>query len=251
MKNNIEIISLIYKSNQYLHFILNELIRQHEYIQNYKVGIRIVGNNPEPHVEQEMLKMSRLFNPNTVTFDIYKDPKPDDYYLNRVYRCYNYAGSTSKYDNICFVNSDMAFEQNWLINLLKHHNGQNIPCSRLIESARMPSGKYGISYNCGQTLKEFNRVEFLDACQKAIQPNAYADGGLFMPCIFEKKRFVESGMYPEGNIYDTGVGTRIGNLLHSGDYYYFEEILSKKYNMKHITVFDSLSYHFQEGEKGE
>lgn len=55
-------------------------------------------------------------------------------------------------------------------------------------------------------------------------------------------------MYPEGNIYDDGIGT-LGRFVKSGDAYYFDDILRVKYNMKHITVFDSLVYHIQEGEK--
>jgi hypothetical protein len=74
-----------------------------------------------------------------------------------------------------------------------------------------------------------------------------ADGGLFMPCVFEKEKFIESGMYPEGNIYDNGVGN-LGRFIASGDAYYFHHLMNK-YGMRHITVFDSMVYHIQEGEK--
>jgi hypothetical protein len=69
-----------------------------------------------------------------------------------------------------------------------------------------------------------------------------------MPCVLEKKRFLESGMYPEGNIYNNGIGN-LGNFVKSGDAYYFDDILSSRYGMKHVTIFDSLVYHIQEGEK--
>ena len=77
------------------------------------------------------------------------------------------------------------------------------------------------------------------------------NGGLFMPCVFETKRFIESGKYPEGNVYHNGIGTinNGGIFVKSGDAYYFDDILNKKYGMKHITVFNSLVYHIQEGEK--
>ena len=55
-------------------------------------------------------------------------------------------------------------------------------------------------------------------------------------------------MYPNGNIYHDGVGT-LGRFVKSGDAYYFDDVLTLKYNMKHMTVFDSLVYHIQEGEK--
>ena len=71
-----------------------------------------------------------------------------------------------------------------------------------------------------------------------------------MPCVFETQRFIESKMYPEGNIYHNGIG-KLGIMIKSGDAYYFQNILENKYDMKHITVFDSLVYHIQEGEKDE
>ena len=68
--------------------------------------------------------------------------------------------------------------------------------------------------------------------------------------FFEKDKFVLSGMYPEGNVYSTGIGTVSGYMVQSGDDYFFKK-LEKQFNMKHITVFDSLVYHIQEGEKDE
>ena len=37
----------------------------------------------------------------------------------------------------------------------------------------------------------------------------------------------------------------------AGDDYFFHNVLEAKHNMKHITVFNSLVYHIQEGEKDE
>ena len=38
-------------------------------------------------------------------------------------------------------------------------------------------------------------------------------------------------------------------IYKAGDAYYFQDILEKKYGMKHVTVFDSPVYHIIEGEK--
>jgi hypothetical protein len=71
-----------------------------------------------------------------------------------------------------------------------------------------------------------------------------------MPAIFSKDLFINSGMYPEGNIYPNGIGTLSGPVIQSGDDYYFK-LLEKRFGMKHITVFNSVVYHLQEGEKDE
>jgi hypothetical protein len=69
--------------------------------------------------------------------------------------------------------------------------------------------------------------------------------------VFETSRFIESGGYPEGNIFRDGIGTQTRKaFLQSGDAWFFEKLTSE-YGMKHITVFDSLVYHIQEGEKDE
>jgi hypothetical protein len=242
MNKSIEIIALIFKSLDYLELIYNELKSDNCKLEGWDVSLRIVANDATEEVIEKLKTLE-------IPYSIYNDQKPNDYYLNRVYRCWNYAGKTSKADNICFVNSDMVFSKNWLSNLLKHHDGINIPCSRLVESGKLLSGKHAISFDCGRTPKTINFITW-DELVNNISSEQIKEGGLFMPCIFEKNRFIESGMYPEGNIYHDGIGT-LGRFVNSGDAFYFYDILTQKYGMKHITVFDSLVYHIQEGEKDE
>jgi hypothetical protein len=242
MNKNLEIIALIFKSVDYLELIYKELISDKCKVDGWDIGVRIVANDATPEVLERLKELN-------IKCSIYNDPKPNDYYLNRVYRCWNYGGKTSEYDNICFVNSDMVFTENWLPNLLKHHDGINIPCSRLVESGKMLSGLHAVSKNFGKTAKDINFVDW-EAFAKNIAIPTTMPNGLYMPCIFTKERFVESGMYPEGNIYHDGVGT-LGAFVKSGDVYFFNDVLKQKYNMNHITVFDSLVYHIQEGEKDE
>jgi hypothetical protein len=239
MKKNIEIIALIFKSLDYLELIYNELKSDKCRVEGWDIGLRIVANDATPQVLERLSQLD-------IPYTIYNDPKPNDYYLNRVYRCWNHGGETSEYDNICFVNSDMVFSENWLSNLLKHHDGINIPTSRLVESGKMPSGKHGISHNCGRNPRQINYPVWESAVNQYSVDEIH-EGGLYMPCVLDKQRFIESGMYPEGNIYQDGVGT-LNGFVDAGDVWYFRK-LENEYGMKHITVFDSLVYHIQEGEK--
>lgn len=240
MKKELEIISLIFKSVDYLDLIYKELKSDKCKVDGWDINYRIVANDATDDVLQ---KLKSLDIPHT----IYNDPNPNDYYLNRVYRCWNFAGETSTFENICFVNSDMVFSNGWIENLLKHHDGNNIPTSRLVESGKMRSGTYGISVDCGKTPTNIN-YELWEKVNLSLREDITHNGGLYMPCIFEKNRFLESGKYPEGNIYPDGIGTLNGWVLQSGDDWYFKK-LELEYGMKHITVFDSLVYHIQEGEK--
>lgn len=240
----VEIISLIYKSTTYLKFIANQLKSEFNIVDGWDIKTRIVANDANEEVLSELPNCGHPYT-------IYNDPYPEQYYLNRVYRAWNFAGKTSQYDNVCFVNSDMAFSPDWLANLLKHHDGTNIVTSRLVEQGKMPSGTHGISKNFGDGPNNFNNEDWIKYTTNIKQDVTNA-GGLFMPVVFNKHRFIESGMYPEGNIYSGGkIGAFGTPFIKSGDNYYFNNILGSKYNMKHITPFDSIVYHFQEGEMRE
>ena len=236
---SIELITLIYRSVQYLDFLARQLQDPFNQVPGWEVRCRIVANDPTPEVAEALSRCG-------IPYEIYRDPHPHDYYLNRVYRCWNHAGRTSQAEHLCFLNSDMALSPGWLEALLAHHDGVNIPCSRLVESGKMPSGRYGISRNFGRHPHQFDETGWLAFARATACPEVHP-GGLYMPCILAKERFVASGMYPEGNIYEDGVGTR-GKLVKSGDDYFFKDVLEDRFGMKHVTAFDSLVYHIQEGE---
>lgn len=239
--NNIEVIALIYKSTQYLDFIASEL-KANCKATGWDVGIRIVANDATPEVVKKLIALD-------IPYDIYNDKSQGEFYLNRVYRCWNYAGLTSNYDNVCFVNSDMAFSPGWLDNLLKHFNERTLPCSRLVESGKMPSGKWGVSKNFGTHPNNFNKEAWLKYAEE-IKEDKIEPGGLFMPCILSKDIFRQTAGYPEGNIYTGGIGNYRTQYIASGDAAYFTA-LKKHFNIEHVTVFDSIVYHIQEGEMDE
>ena len=246
MKKNVEIITLIYKSTTYLKYIVSQLDSEFCKANGWDVGVRVVANDATDSVLSTLKDIK-------IPYTIFNNTDANEYYMNRVYKCYNYCATTSEYDNICLINSDNGFSNNWLPNLLRHHDGVNIPCSRLVESGKMPSGKYGVSKNFGRSCGEFT-VNFNDWLLWADKhkENKLASGGLYMPAIFERRRFIDSGMYPKGNIYSDGrVGSLTGGVTRTADEFFFNEALGKRFGMKHVTVFNSMVYHIQEGEKDE
>ena len=78
-----------------------------------------------------------------------------------------------------------------------------------------------------------------------------------MPCVLERSRVIESGLYPEGNVFFEPPNKLVVGypndrpVWRAGDDFYFHHILEPKYGMRHITVFDSPVYHIIEGEKDE
>ncbi len=235
----LEVISLVYKSVDFLNFINEEMKKYCEDFYDVKVSYRIVANDPTPEVQEALENLG-------VPFDIYHDHTPDAYYLNRVYRCWNYAGKSSNADMICFVNSDMAFTKNWLVYLYELHEQNFLPTSRLVESGKILSGQHAIMKNFGRNPQEFKSEEWTQFSNSIKAPKMEL-GGLFMPVLFDKKQFVDAGMYPEGNIYNNGVGTCNGRAVISGDAFFFQKF-AKLTGRQHATSFNSLVYHIQEGE---
>ena len=259
MKKNVEIVALIYKSVKYLHFICEQLQSDLCKADGWDVGVRIVANDATEQVIEELKNMG-------INYTIFNNPNPDEFYLNRVYRAFNFAVTSSEYDNVCLLNSDNVITKNWLPNLLKQHDGINIPCSRTIESGKMPSGKHCINLgenDFGRHPDEFDFVSWHKYANQ-IEKDETHRGGIYCSPVFEKKRFIESGGYPEGNVfYKVFDGKYIVDgvyqvgfpndrpIYKASDDYYFHNVLEEKYNMKHITVFDSIIYHIMEGEKDE
>ncbi len=240
MKQEVEIITLIYKSVDYLEFIYKQLQSDFNKVDGWHVVTRIVANDATDEVIKRLKELD-------INYTIYEDGDTHEHYLNSVYRCWNFAAKSSAYENICFVNSDMAFSSGWLDALLKHNLDEIIPCSRLVESGKLLSGTHALVKDFGRHPKEFREKEWLEFAEKN-KKECWILGGLYMPCVFNRLKFLETGGYPEGNIYEYGgIGTAIGNVIKSGDAYFFED----RMRLKHITVFNSLVCHFQEGEMDE
>lgn len=252
MSKNVEVISLVFKSIPYLHFIYNQLVGPLCKVEGWDVGVRIVANDATSEVLTELGRLD-------IPYTIYNAPDPSEFYLNRIYRAYNFGVETSKYNNVCLVNSDFGFSVDWLKNLLKHHDGINVPCGRLIESGKMDSGLHGVNllkyvgYNFGTHPDGFDQDKWLMFAEE-LKEDIIKPHGLYGPCLFSKERFLESGMYPPGNVFLEAGKIKFGYpndrpVYKSADDYYFHDILENKFRMKHITVFDAPVYHIIEGEK--
>jgi hypothetical protein len=137
----------------------------------------------------------------------------------------------SEYDNICFVNSDHVFSKDWLTNLLKHHDGVNIPSPRLVESGRL-----GICYthiimkDFGISPDTIDKEGFRTFAEKIKIPSLWRRGAI-MPIVLTKERIKESG----------GFNGYLGDVE-------FIERLERDYSMRHVTACDSIVYHVTMGE---
>ena len=210
--SRIEVVGMVYRSTPFLNFL-----------DQQSVCHRIVANTPERSL---MLDYD---------IDIYMDPKPDEYYLCRVYRCWNYCVESSDAEYVCLVNSDMAFSPGWLEALERRLDGSHLPVSRLVEPGLLRPGQHAIEIDLGRDPTSFPWGSWV-ALAADLRSDEVQPGGLFMPCVLHRETFLRVGGYPHGNV--DGV---------SGDKILFDKMAAAGF--KHVTCFDSLVYHMQEGER--
>lgn len=228
----ITVACLIYKSIGYADFVLDSF-NKHTTGIGKNVNFLFVANDPTDKLLDHLKKKK-------IPHLVFRNDDPNEYYLKRVYRAWNYGGFNATGDVIVFVNSDMAFSDHWLDNVVKNLREDRIVTSRLVESGKLRSGKYGIQKDFGRTYSQFDDDKFQKFAKEISSPEI-KEGGLFMPCTIYKDIFVKSDGYPIGN------RTEKDGTITPGDKILFYETLNSL-GIKHYTVFDSIVYHIQEGE---
>lgn len=242
-KPQFSIICLIYRSVAWLKFVYEQVLKYTDmsdkeffFIANDATEevLHYLRNNDIPHYE---------FN-NTAG-------QQAEWYVNNVYRAYNFASTKAQGDFLVLINSDMAFSPGWFDNLWKAYDGSNCICSRLVESGKLPSGLHGIENNLGRNYDSYQETEFQQYVNLIAEPRIENDG-LFMPILIRKQHFDMVGGYPEGqvllgsDIYNPVIA-KYGEACISGDTVLMQKL--KLQGIRHQTAFDSIVYHFQWGEK--
>jgi glycosyltransferase involved in cell wall biosynthesis len=182
----------------------------------------------------------------------------DEWYINSVYRAYNYGASMARGEYVLLTNSDMAYYHGFLIEMLKHRSPKSYLVGRLIESGRLTPAKSAVRKNLGKKLVKFRRRSFYSIAAK-LHSEEKSLGGLFMPLLISRESFLVVGGFPEGNICKSSIETYElsgsyevalrGQPLVPGDYALVRRL--ELNGWRHETLNSAIAYHFQEGEKSE
>lgn len=242
LRPSISIISLIYKSTDWLDFVYSQVKK---YCDLSDKEFFFIANDASDEV------ISHLENNYIPYYKLQSSTEQKkEWYINNVYRAWNYAAQKAKGDYILFINSDMAFSPSWLELLIAGLTGKNCVSPRLVESGKMATGGINIEKNFGFLISEYDESGFLSFVQK-IKENRIVDNGAFMPLLINRNDFIEAGGYPEGNVrrgsgIERPIIAKRNEDFISGDVILMERL--KKRGISHQTVFSSVAYHFQEGE---
>lgn len=241
-KPSISIVCLIYQSTEWLQFVYNQVIK---YTDLRDKEFFFIANDATPEVKDYLY---RNYIPHYIFENTPEQKK--EWYINNVYRAWNFGAKKAQGDLILFINSDMAFSPNWVEDLLEQYDGNNCVSSRLVESGNLQTGGLCIEKNFGKHISEYKESEFLNYVN-TIKKNELHAGGAYMPLLIKKDNFIQVGGYPEGNakinsdIFLPQIAKK-GDKLISGDIILMEKL--KTINIQHQTSFNSIIYHFQEGE---
>lgn len=253
MQPSVSIICLIYKSTKYLDFVYDQVKK---YTDLSDKEFYFVANDASQEVLDHLKNTNAphyVFNNTPENVRLQREGLQT--YLPNVYRAWNFGASKANGKYLLFINSDMAFSKNWFENLWKWKTDTNCVTSRLVESGRYTSGTHGISYNCGQFLRDYNEQKFLDYV-KSIEVDKCEPNGLYMPLLITKEHFDKVNGYPEGNcipgsdIFHPSIANKEQNPWSvPGDVVIMHKL--RCFGISHITSFNSIVYHFQNGEMFE
>jgi hypothetical protein len=239
MKPKITIATLIYANPDYLEFVLSSLDSHVNVLCD--IEYLVVANDPWPtvlnYLDSDRWIKFRDSLSKPLKLVIHNNPDINAWWLDRVYSAWGVCLEHCKTPLIYFVNSDMAFCNHYLDNLLYYDMDRYVPTTRLVESERLPSLPGLISKNFGQTLSTFRKDEFEAFASSISSRVAHTNIGAFMPSLHDVNKLRSIGGW-EKNI--NGV---------PGDQITFARY--RNIGITPIMVCDSLAFHFQLGEKTE
>jgi hypothetical protein len=243
----ISVACLIYRSIAYADAVFKSLYKHTVQLREGDARFFFVANDATPEVIEHLRRRGYPFieqnNKPLSEEDMARRGYAPPEYINRIYRGFNRALFESD-DIACLISSDNMFSPGWLSALLRELTMNRVCVSKLVER-RHP--KYGVfrgahEANFGTCPRDFNEVEFLGYCARQATP-VNEPGYAYTPMLIYRHKALLGGLFSEGNIRTTG------RKPIYGDVDFFKRLAG--IGVEHVTVGDSLVYHFKEGEMSE
>lgn len=253
----ISIASLIYRSASYADALWQSLWQTTPHLQDGRARFFFVANDPTDellrHLESRGYPFMVQRNPALPDPELHRLGFAPPAYLNRVYRGWNRAVMESD-ERMVLVSSDNVFGPGWLDELLAWESPQRVVAAQLIERRHPKYGVFpgAIVRDLGDHPDRFDMGGFLRCCDEALHVHGRTirPGGAFTPVLASRGKFIEAGMFPEGNLARPGAESFAeSKVLRYGDQDLFARLAD--IGVEHVTARAALVYHFKEGEQSE
>jgi len=255
----ISIISLIYQSTEFAQAQYDNIRKWTPELETGEAEFFFVANDATDEVKKYLIdnNIPHVVNDNPRYSDeeSYKMGFAFPEWIQRVYRGYNHGIKESNNPITLLINSDMFFSPGWLKNLKAKLTYKHAVTPKVIQPKdfKNPINQtHCVNYHCGNSIAQYNEVKFF-AKANQISEDSISPGNLFMPIMMYKSNLELIGYYPNGNVLHRKHGndsvynaTLYKDVLHFGDVF-----LIKKLNLigvEHVTVNNSIIYHFDRGE---
>jgi hypothetical protein len=242
MTIKVSIACLIYKSTRWLQFVYDQV---RKYTDLTDKEFYFVANDANDNVLNYLKE-------NNIPHYIHNNTNEqrNEWYINNCYRAWNKALQMAKGEWVVIINSDMAFSEGWLDSLLKNKSDTICIASRLVERGVLASGAHGIERNFGNVPEDYNESAFINFAE-SIKEDRIVPSGLQGVLCLKTEWLKKINYFPEGNVL---CGSDIFNPIYAtrdqplipGDQIFIKRL--KTINVEHYTDFNSIVYHFQEGE---
>ena len=242
MRPSITIVSLIYKSVKWLDFAYSQVLK---YTDMSDKEFIFVANDATNEVKEYLRN-------NYIPHYIFENTPEHrkEWYVNNVYRAYNYGALKAKGDYVLFINSDMGLFPGWVEGMMSKAQTDNCVVGNLISCGKFINSPPVVTKDFGQTLEEYREEDFLEFTKQVSEDKLVAPRAC-MPLLIRREEFLELGGFPEGNvvrgsdIYKPTIAKQ-GDDLISGDLILQEKFERK--GRKWMTTLLSPIYHFEQGE---
>lgn len=214
--------------NSKCEYFLKNLIRLIDMSIKFKFSIKYIlfeNQNDEVFLLKKM----------NINYDDYSNNK---YSIKREILSINKNVEYSTSDNLIFMTSNIFLSFDAFTNLIKHHNGYNVPASRSINNENSQLQLFDIHFSLKNTGMNDNEIfDYIDKLFEKFKKNIMNYGISLSNSFFciSKDKLIESGGIPVTKLFTK-------NKNYWG--IYFDEILRNQFNMNLVTVFDSFYYKF-------
>lgn len=245
------LVCLIYRSPLFADAVYESLHRHTPALHDGSADFTFIANNATPELLEHLVRKGYPYrecrSAVRTESELVEMGIAKPIYLHNTYIGWNFAIEAAISNSIILLSSDMMFSTGWMESLTREMSPDRIATSQLVETTagwRMAIFPGSLNFNCGDTPGEFEEDKFLSFARDVVGDGSgnVSPGTSYGPMGLDREAVRDAGMFPLGNLH----GGSFDKIAECGDTNLIRKM--KEQGAEHVTVLDSVVYHFGEGE---